>query len=70
VPKDDLLDLEQAQALLGVSRATLFNLMRRYKVPRYKIPTQGKRTYVKRADVVALQEPRLVERDQANLRAA
>jgi hypothetical protein len=58
MPEGELLDLDQAQALLGVSRATLFNLLRRYQVPRYKIPAQGKRTWLKRSDVEGLNEPR------------
>jgi predicted DNA-binding transcriptional regulator AlpA len=56
--EDELLSLEQATALLGVSRATLFNLIKRYNVPRYQIPVQGKRVFFKRADLETLRQPR------------
>jgi predicted DNA-binding transcriptional regulator AlpA len=61
VSEDELLSLEQAMELLGVSRATLFNLVKRYGVPRYQIPVQGKRVYFKRADLELLRQPRLVD---------
>ena len=61
---EDLISLEEAQALLGVGRATLFNLVKRYDVPRYRIPAQGRRTFLRREDVQRLREPQRVEPQQ------
>jgi excisionase family DNA binding protein len=55
--RDDLLTAEQAQAQLGVSRATLWNLLKRHQIPRYQIPASGRRVFFKREDIQRLQEP-------------
>lgn len=53
----DLLTSEEAQAYLGVSRATFWKLLRRYAIPKYRIPLRGKRVFFRRADLDQLREP-------------
>jgi excisionase family DNA binding protein len=53
----ELLTVEQAQEYLGVSRATLWNLVKRHHVPRYRIPVSGKRVFFRPADLDRLREP-------------
>ena len=55
--RDELLTAEQAQELLGVSRATLWNLLKRHKIPRYQIPAEGRRVFLSRGDIERLKEP-------------
>jgi predicted DNA-binding transcriptional regulator AlpA len=50
---EDLLTAEEAQAHLGVSRATFWNFVKRYSVPRYQKPLTGKRLFFKRGDLDA-----------------
>jgi excisionase family DNA binding protein len=59
--RDDLLTAEQAQEALGVSRATLWNLLKRHKIPRYQIPASGRRVFFKRDDIERLKQPVLLE---------
>jgi excisionase family DNA binding protein len=59
--RDELLTAEQAQEQLGVSRATLWNLLKRHKIPRYQIPAEGRRVFFKREDIQRLSEPVLVD---------
>jgi excisionase family DNA binding protein len=56
----DLLTSEEAQAFLGVSRATFWNLVRRHDVPRYRIPSKGRRVFFDREDLARLREPQRV----------
>lgn len=49
---DEYLDIEQIQALLGVSRATVWNLLNRYDLERYHIPARGKRTLVRKDELL------------------
>lgn len=65
----DLLTAEQAQEQLGVSRATLWNLLRRHKIPRYQIPAEGRRVFFKREDIQRLSEPVLVDPEQGEAAA-
>ena len=67
--RDDLLTAEQAQEQLGVSRATLWNLLKRYKIPRYQIPAEGRRVFFKREDIQRLSEPVLVDPEQGEAAA-
>jgi excisionase family DNA binding protein len=53
----DLLSADEAWEYLGVSRATLWKLIARYKIPRYQLPLKGKRIFLKRADLDRLREP-------------
>ncbi len=55
--RDELLTAEQAQELLGVSRATLWNLLKRHNIPRYQIPAEGRRVFFNREDIERLKQP-------------
>jgi len=57
----DLLTTEEAYVYLGVSRATFWKLLRRYAIPKYRIPLRGKRVFFRRADLDRLREPVGVE---------
>jgi predicted DNA-binding transcriptional regulator AlpA len=59
-----LLTTEEAQKHLGVSRATFWNLVKRYDVPRYTVPLSGKRVYFKLEDLDHLRDPRPAKRAQ------
>ena len=50
---EELLTAEEAQAYLGVSRATFWSFVKRYSVPRYQKPLSGKRLFFKQADLDA-----------------
>ena len=66
---DQLMSLAEAAAWLEVSRATLFNLVRRHNIPRYKIPVQGKRVFFKRVDLEALRQPMPADSEQGKAAA-
>ncbi len=66
--RDELLTAEQAQAALGVSRATLWNLLKRHKIPRYQIPAVGRRVFFNREYIERLKQP--VRLDEQRFRAA
>ena len=55
----DLLTVEQATERLGVSPATFWNLVKRYDLPKYKLPLSGKRVYFKISDLDELRRPHL-----------
>jgi excisionase family DNA binding protein len=57
VSEDELLTVEQATERLGVSPATFWNLVKRHRLPKYKLPLQGKRVYFKPEDLDALKRP-------------
>jgi predicted DNA-binding transcriptional regulator AlpA len=56
VADEDLLTAEEAQAHLGVSRATFWNFVKRYRVPRYQRPLSGKRLFFKRSELDAARQ--------------
>jgi predicted DNA-binding transcriptional regulator AlpA len=58
-----LLTAEEAQAHLGVSRATFWNFVKRHDVPRYKAPLAGKRLFFKASELDAARRPVRVERE-------
>jgi excisionase family DNA binding protein len=60
MPDEELLTVEQAIERLGVSPATFWNLVKRYKLPKYKLPLSGKRVYFKVSDLEELKRPRRV----------
>jgi excisionase family DNA binding protein len=62
---EELLTVEQATERLGVSPATFWNLVKRYKLPKYKLPLQGKRVYFMPSDLDALRRPVRVQEPQA-----
>jgi len=49
---DDYLDVEQIQALLGVSKPTVWNLLKRYDLARYRIPSRGKKTLIRKSELL------------------
>jgi excisionase family DNA binding protein len=63
VTQQELLTVEEAIQRLGVSPATFWNLVKRHKLPKYKIPMRGKRVFFKPADLDRLSEPVLVSDD-------
>jgi excisionase family DNA binding protein len=66
---DELLTVEQAQEYLGVSRATLWNLVKRHHVPRYRVPVSGKRVFFKPSDLDRLRQPIKLNGEQEKLAA-
>lgn len=60
---DEYLDVEQIGALLNVSEATVWNYIRRYNLPRFRIPARGRKTLVRKSDLMrALEQPIPVEK--------
>jgi len=53
VAQEELLTAEEAQAYLGISRATFFAFVKRYRVPRYQKPLSGKRHFYRRSELDA-----------------
>lgn len=53
---DELIAIDEAAMELGVSRATVWNWIRRYELPTYRRPGE-RRTLLRRADVARLHEP-------------
>ena len=54
----EYLDVEQVRELLGVSRATVWNIISRYNLQRYQIPARGRKTLVKKSELLeALSKP-------------
>jgi excisionase family DNA binding protein len=49
---DDYLDVEQVQELLGVSKPTVWNLLKRYDLARYRIPARGKKTLIRKSELL------------------
>lgn len=44
-------------AILGVGRATFFNLTKRFRVARYTSPSTGRRVFFAREDIERLRQP-------------
>ncbi len=60
---DDYIDVRQIQELLHVSEATAWNYIRRYNLPRFRILARGRKTLVRKADLLrALEEPTPIEK--------
>jgi excisionase family DNA binding protein len=53
---DEYLDVEQVQELLGVSKPTVWNLLKRYDLTRYRIPSRGKKTLVRKRELLEAME--------------
>ena len=56
---NELLTVEEALEILGIHRATLYLLVKRGQLTRYRIPGH-RRVYFKRAEVEALKQPKPV----------
>lgn len=48
---NDLMTVAEVEAMIGKSRATVFNLIRDHNLPRYRVPAKGKATLVSRRDI-------------------
>jgi excisionase family DNA binding protein len=64
VTQEQLLTVEEATERLGVSPATFWNLVKRHKLPKYKMPLRGKRVFFKPSDLDRLSEPFRVNGDE------
>lgn len=53
----ELLTTEEAWAYLGVSRAAFWNMLKRFPITSYKVPTRGKRTFFRKEDLDTLRRP-------------
>lgn len=56
--RGELLTAEEAMERLGVSRATFWALVKRYDVPKYTIPIEGRRVFFKPEDLDNLKRAR------------
>ena len=54
---DEYLNIAQAAAELGLGQSTVWLLLKRADLPRYRIPGHGKRTFIRRSDLPRLIEP-------------
>jgi hypothetical protein len=48
---DEYMTIQQVAELLDRGEATAWALVKRYNLPRYRLPGRGKTTYFRRADV-------------------
>lgn len=53
----EFLTIEEACHELNIGRAYLYRLLRRYDIPRYRRPVNGRKVLLKRADLERLREP-------------
>ncbi len=58
--RDELIDLISAAEELGVSRMTVYRLMGRYGMKRYKLPGK-RRAMIRRSDLERLKQPQEVD---------
>jgi len=56
---DEFLTIEEACRELNIGRAYLYRLLRRYDIPRYRRPVNGRRVLLKRADLERLKQPKI-----------
>jgi len=55
---EDLLTIKEVAATLDIGESTAWLLVKRHRLPRYRIPARGKTTLVRRGDVLrAYHEP-------------
>jgi hypothetical protein len=63
---DTYLSIEQAGQYLGKSRSSLYRFLRQFNVAMYTFPLEGKRVFVKQADLDALKNaPPMRKKDDA-----
>jgi excisionase family DNA binding protein len=55
--QEQLLTVEEAIERLGVSPATFWNLVKRFELPKYKVPMRGKRVFFRPSDLDRLNQP-------------
>ncbi len=49
---EELLSVREAAQELGMGESTMWLLIRRHDLPRYRMPARGKTTLVRRGDIV------------------
>ncbi len=67
---EEYIDVAQAAQELGLGQSTVWLLMKRANLPRYRIPGAGKRTFIRRSDLPRLKEPVRVDRREPEGKAA
>ena len=67
---EKLLTAEEAQAHLGVSRATFWNFVKRHNVPKYRAPLSGKRLFFRASDLDVARRPVRIDGGEAPKAAA
>ncbi len=67
---EEYIDVAQAAQELGLGQSTVWLLMKRANLPRYRIPGAGKRTFIRRSDLARLKEPVRVDRQEPEGKAA
>lgn len=50
VPREELVTVSELALLYRLSRPTIWNYLRQHNLQRYRVPGQGRTTYVRRAD--------------------
>jgi len=61
IEQEDLVTIEQAASRLNISSRTAWEVLRRCGVDRYRVPGQGKTTYVRWPDLErAYRTPRMI----------
>ncbi len=55
--QEEYLTVAQAATAMGLGESTVWLMLKRTEVTRYRIPGQGKRTYLKRSDLALLKQP-------------
>ena len=68
--QEEYIDVAQAAEELGLGQSTVWVLMKRADLPRYRIPGAGKRTFIRRSDLPRLREPIRVEKREPEGKAA
>ncbi len=53
----DFLDIAQAAQELGLGQSTVWLLLKRTDIPRFRIPGEGKKTFIRREDLPRLKQP-------------
>ena len=66
---DDFVSLTEAARIMGVSRWTIYRLIKSGRLPTYEYPANRNVTLVKRADLEALMTPRPIEREEGKAAA-
>ncbi len=66
----EYIDITDAAKELGLGRSTVWLLVRRAGIPRYRIPGEGKRTFIRRADLPLLKQPVRIDERKSEGKAA
>ncbi len=66
----EFVTVAEAAKELGLGESTVWLLMKQKGITRYRIPGQGKRTFLSRADLPRFKEPIAVKAEQTGKAAA